>query len=54
MQTLKTVYYEERFAGLYRGLLTHLIRQIPVKRKIYFKKFVLLKLCFFLYRIQRL
>ena len=31
MQTLKTVYYEESIAGLYRGLLTHLIRQIPVK-----------------------
>ncbi|CAF4669779.1 unnamed protein product, partial [Rotaria sp. Silwood2] len=29
MQTLKTVYYEESLAGLYRGLLTHLIRQIP-------------------------
>ncbi|CAF1038615.1 unnamed protein product [Rotaria sordida] len=29
MQTLKTVYYEENLAGLYRGLLTHLIRQIP-------------------------
>jgi solute carrier family 25 protein 33/36 len=31
MQTLKTVYYEESIAGLYRGLLTHLIRQIPVR-----------------------
>ncbi len=30
VQTLKTVYYEESVAGLYRGLLTHLIRQIPV------------------------
>lgn len=30
VQTLKTVYYEENIAGLYRGLLTHLIRQIPV------------------------
>ncbi|UJR09650.1 hypothetical protein I4U23_013884 [Adineta vaga] len=29
MQTLKTVYYEESIMGLYRGLLTHLIRQIP-------------------------
>jgi len=29
MQTLKTVYYEESMTGLYRGLLTHLIRQIP-------------------------
>ncbi|CAF1335894.1 unnamed protein product [Rotaria magnacalcarata] len=29
MQTLKKVYYEETIAGLYRGLLTHLIRQIP-------------------------
>ncbi|CAF1403589.1 unnamed protein product [Adineta ricciae] len=29
LQTLKTVYYEESIAGLYRGLLTHLIRQIP-------------------------
>jgi solute carrier family 25 protein 33/36 len=33
LQTLKTVYYEESIAGLYRGLLTHLIRQIPVRRK---------------------
>ena len=33
LQTLKTVYYEENIAGLYRGLLTHLIRQIPVKQK---------------------
>lgn len=31
LQTLKTVYYEESVSGLYRGLLTHLIRQIPVK-----------------------
>ena len=30
VQTLRTVYYEENIAGLYRGLLTHLIRQIPV------------------------
>lgn len=30
VQTFKTIYYEENFAGLYRGLLTHLIRQIPV------------------------
>jgi hypothetical protein len=29
-QTCMTVYREERLAGLYRGLLTHLIRQIPV------------------------
>jgi len=33
MQTLKTVYAEESFVGLYRGLLTHLIRQIPVRMK---------------------
>lgn len=33
LQTLKTVYREESFTGLYRGLLTHLIRQIPVSRK---------------------
>jgi hypothetical protein len=41
MQTLKTVYYEESITGLYRGLLTHLIRQIPVKyfsRKNFFLK----------------
>ena len=31
LQTLRTVYYEENLAGLYRGLLTHLIRQIPVE-----------------------
>ncbi len=31
IQTLRTVVYEEGVAGLYRGLLTHLIRQIPVK-----------------------
>ena len=30
LQTLRTVLREESFAGLYRGLLTHLIRQIPV------------------------
>jgi solute carrier family 25 protein 33/36 len=36
LQTLKTVYYEESLAGLYRGLLTHLIRQIPVE---YFSNF---------------
>ena len=30
VQTFKTVYYEESIAGLYRGLLTHLVRQIPV------------------------
>ncbi len=40
MQTLKTVYYEESLAGLYRGLLTHLIRQIPVKGNDSFKMFV--------------
>ena len=44
MQTLKTVYYEESIAGLYRGLLTHLIRQIPVRKKVIIssKKFVVL------------
>jgi solute carrier family 25 protein 33/36 len=31
IQTFKTVIYEEGASGLYRGLLTHLIRQIPVK-----------------------
>ena len=31
IQTLKTVVREESMTGLYRGLLTHLIRQIPVK-----------------------
>lgn len=31
IQTLRTVVYEEGVLGLYRGLLTHLIRQIPVK-----------------------
>lgn len=30
LQTLKTVYREENIRGLYRGLLIHLIRQIPV------------------------
>ena len=30
LQTFRTIYYEESIAGLYRGLLTHLIRQIPV------------------------
>ena len=30
IQTLRTVVYEEGIPGLYRGLLTHLIRQIPV------------------------
>jgi len=46
MQTLKTVYYEESITGLYRGLLTHLIRQIPVKyfskkKYFYFEKYFL-------------
>jgi solute carrier family 25 protein 33/36 len=45
MQTLKTVYYEESIAGLYRGLLTHLIRQIPVK---YFVLFIFFLLSIFL------
>lgn len=31
LQTLKTVYREENTIGLYRGLLIHLIRQIPVR-----------------------
>ena len=31
LQTFKTVLKEERVSGLYRGLLTHLIRQIPVR-----------------------
>lgn len=31
IQTFRTVVYEEGFSGLYRGLLTHLIRQIPVR-----------------------
>ncbi len=30
IQTLRTILKEESFPGLYRGLLTHLIRQIPV------------------------
>ena len=30
IQTFRTVLYEEGITGLYRGLLTHLIRQIPV------------------------
>jgi len=30
IQTFKKVLHEERTPGLYRGLLTHLIRQIPV------------------------
>ncbi|CAF0886279.1 unnamed protein product [Rotaria sordida] len=29
IQTIRTVIYEEGMPGLYRGLLTHLIRQIP-------------------------
>lgn len=37
MQTLKRVYYEETIAGLYRGLLTHLIRQIPVRNRANFR-----------------
>ena len=32
IQTFQTVLREEGFAGFYRGLLTHLIRQIPVSR----------------------
>lgn len=32
-QTLMTVYREETYRGLYRGLLTHLIRQIPVRKE---------------------
>lgn len=35
IQTFRKVLYEESVAGLYRGLLTHLIRQIPVKRKFF-------------------
>jgi solute carrier family 25, member 33/36 len=31
IQTFRTVILEEGLAGLYRGLLTHLIRQIPVR-----------------------
>jgi solute carrier family 25, member 33/36 len=31
VQTLRTVWHEESIAGFYRGLLTHLIRQIPVR-----------------------
>ena len=31
IQTLRTVWLEESIAGFYRGLLTHLIRQIPVR-----------------------
>ncbi len=51
MQTLKIVYYEESIAGLYRGLLTHLIRQIPVKLFCFVSR-----ICFYvsIYRIQRL
>jgi hypothetical protein len=30
IQTFKTIFYEETFLGLYRGLFIHLIRQIPV------------------------
>lgn len=30
IQTVRTVIYEEGLSGLYRGLLIHLIRQIPV------------------------
>jgi solute carrier family 25 protein 33/36 len=45
IQTFKTVWLEESFAGLYRGLLTHLIRQIPVRRN----KFVF---CINLYYIE--
>ncbi len=31
IQTFKRIMHEETVSGLYRGLLTHLIRQIPVK-----------------------
>lgn len=49
LQTLKTVYYEESIIGLYRGLLIHLIRQIPVRISHIHRLLYSLNIC----RIQR-
>jgi solute carrier family 25 protein 33/36 len=45
IQTFRTILYEESFSGLYRGLLTHLIRQIPVKIKSFIYSLIYL-ICF--------